>query len=470
MAKSVSSMTERRSSAPVGWMLALAGVSLLAVGLGLVDRWVGEQAHRYQVLDDRIDDIDQRLVGARYLTPGPLRLAEELAIRRTLTALEVEYAALAPAFSRPQSELDTEAIPARVQAFAAIVRTEVLQARVQARAIHAWLFATICVSGILHLIGWLAILRRKPPVQGADQIGVAVPLPEPVPSRAPAEVPAASPRPGRAYSTASGVLSPIGRLHGRVLLVEDNPINQRVTVRQLGELGLDVELVASAEAGVEQLRRSTFAAVLMDLQLPGVDGLTATRAWRGEEATRGLRRVPVIALTANALGMDRDACNAAGMDGYLAKPARLHDLYRVLAKVITVGSPASRVENPPVPALRDDAPLHDSGMWYKLRSETGASDPRMLEELLAELRRQAPDQLAAIEAAAEAGDCERIRAVAHRLKGSAGMLGLPRLAAAAKAVELPAKGGDLAASAAQIPELRRIMVATFNDPAVMALG
>ena len=467
-------MAEARVAIPMRWLVVLAGMSLFAVGLGLVDRWAGERAHTFQVLDDRLDDIEQRLVSARYLTPGPLRLAEELVIRRDLTGLEAEFAARAPRATTHQPQGDADVIATRVQAFAAIVHAEVLRTRTLAHTLHVWLFALVGASSVLLFGAWFASLRFRPAVAAAVPAPVPVPPPrvEPTPGAVSEMIPAASPRPTRGYSSAAVALPALGRLQGRVLLVEDNPINQRVTVRQLGELGLDVELVASAEAGIEQLRRSRFAAVLMDLQLPGMDGLTATRAWRSEEATRGLGRVPVIALTANALGMDRDACHAAGMDGYLAKPARLQDLYRVLSKAFTDGSvpPAHESPSAPVSALTDEVPLHDSGMWHKLRSETGASDPRMLEELLAELRRQAPDQLAAIEAAAEAGDGERIRAVAHRLKGSAGMLGLPRLAAAAKAVELPAKSGDLAGSVAHIPALRRVIADTFHDPAVAALG
>lgn len=470
-------MPEARVAIPVRWLVVLAGISVAAVGLGLVDRWAGGQASSWQVLDDRLDDIEQRLVSARYLTPGLLRLAEELAIRRDLAGLEAEFAIRVPRSAPPQSVVETDQIATRVQAFAAMMRVEVLRTRSRAHALHAGLLTVTGISAVLLLGAWFASQRLRP--------AGAAPVPEPLPPTrvdvapgvGPVAIPAASPRPTRAYSSASGMIPAIGRLQGRVLLVEDNPINQRVTVRQLGELGLDVELAATAEAGIEQLRRSRFAAVLMDLQLPGMDGLTATRAWRSEEDARGLGRVPVIALTANALGMDRDACHASGMDGYLAKPARLQDLHRVLSKAFADGI-ASPV-HPPLPpdasavsgpSNADDVPLHDSGMWHKLRSETGASDPRMLEELLAELRRQAPDQLAAIEAAAVAGDGERIRAVAHRLKGSAGMLGLPRLAAAAKAVELPAKNGDLAGSVAHIPALRRAVVDTFHDPAVTALG
>ncbi len=463
-------MTEARVSISVRWLVVLAGTSLFTVGLGLVDRWAGEQAYACQVLDDRLDDVEQRLLSTRYLTPGPLRLAEELVIRRDVTGLEAEFAALTPVDATLQSSFDTGLIASRVQAFAASVRAEVLRTRALVHALHAWLLVLIGASAVLLLGAWFASLRFRPVVRATVQEPIS-PLPF-TPVAAPVVIPAATPRPPRAYSSASGALPAIGRLQGRVLLVEDNPINQRVTVRQLGELGLDVELVASAEAGIEQLRRSRFAAVLMDLQLPGMDGLTATRTWRSEEATRRLGRVPVIALTANALGVDRDACHAAGMDGYLTKPARLQDLYRVLSKGFADGTPAFAPEPPSVPgvAMSDAVPLHDSGMWRKLRSETGASDPRMLEELMAELRRQAPDQLAAIEAAAAAGDGERIRAVAHRLKGSAGMLGLPRLAAAAKAVEMPAKSRDLVASVAQIPALRRAVADTFHDPAVAALG
>ena len=267
--------------------------------------------------------------------------------------------------------------------------------------------------------------------------------------------------------------SHIGPLRGRVLVVEDNPINQRVTQRQLSELALQVEVVADGESALIRMQAESWDAVLMDLQLPGIDGLTATRHWREHEATAQVtRRLPIVAITANALGTDREACFAAGMDSYLAKPARLEDLHRALSRYLNAAgsevqipahTPTTVTSDQPVPALTDPV------LWAKLRSETERSDPRMLEELLLDLRQKVPEMLDELQVALAASDWERLRATSHRLKGSAGMLGLPRLATGAKALESAAKMREPAMAFGALAELQAAVSGTFADPAVISL-
>ncbi len=270
--------------------------------------------------------------------------------------------------------------------------------------------------------------------------------------------------------------TPINRLRGRVLVVEDNPINQRVTNRQLLELGLDVVVVDSGEAALLHLASDRWDAVLMDLQLPGIDGLTATSRWRTQEGAEGRRRIPVVAITANSSGSDREACFAAGMDGYVAKPARLDDLHKALqrwlvSRPVTVSTHVAST-GVSAAALAEQLmdPLHDSALWKRLRLETAATDPLMLEELMRELRNQAPDQVAILISAMDNRDLEAVRGAAHRLKGSAGMLGLPRLATAAKDLELAAKAGETATCVTRLVAVQTALLDTFADPAVVALG
>jgi CheY-like chemotaxis protein/HPt (histidine-containing phosphotransfer) domain-containing protein len=265
----------------------------------------------------------------------------------------------------------------------------------------------------------------------------------------------------------------IGALRGRVLVVEDNPINQRVTQRQLSELALQVEVVPDGERALIRMQAESWDAVLMDLQLPGIDGLTATRRWREHEAAaQAAQRLPIVAITANALGTDREACFAAGMDGYLAKPARLEDLQRVLSRYLNAVGSEVQIPAPMPSMLIADLPLPeltDPMLWAKLRSETARSDPRMLEELLVDLRQKTPEMLEELQAALVASDWERLRATSHRLKGSAGMLGLPRLATGAKALESAAKMREPALAVGALAELRTVAAATFADPAVSGL-
>jgi len=113
--------------------------------------------------------------------------------------------------------------------------------------------------------------------------------------------------------------------HRRVLLVEDNPVNQKVATRLLERLGCEVQIAGDGREALERVREATFDLVFMDCQMPVMDGFEATRAIRRLEAGRG-RHLPIIAMTAHAMAADREACLAAGMDDYLAKPIRVDTL------------------------------------------------------------------------------------------------------------------------------------------------
>jgi signal transduction histidine kinase/CheY-like chemotaxis protein len=117
----------------------------------------------------------------------------------------------------------------------------------------------------------------------------------------------------------------------RVLLVEDNEINQRVAVRQLERLGFQPQTAANGREALAAVERSHYDLILMDLQMPVMDGFEATVELRRREGNSG-QRVPIVAMTANALDEDREACLAAGMDDHLAKPATLGNLERVIRR------------------------------------------------------------------------------------------------------------------------------------------
>ncbi|WP_295413576.1 response regulator [uncultured Thiodictyon sp.] len=121
-----------------------------------------------------------------------------------------------------------------------------------------------------------------------------------------------------------------GQLTGRVLLAEDNLINQKVACGMLRKLGLTVEVADNGAAALELIAQHAYDAVLMDVQMPVMDGFAATQALRSREQASGGPRLPVIAMTANAMSGDRDLCLAAGMDDYIPKPVRLAELHRVL--------------------------------------------------------------------------------------------------------------------------------------------
>ncbi len=138
---------------------------------------------------------------------------------------------------------------------------------------------------------------------------------------------------GGARPTLAAQITVASAFTGRVLVVEDNRVNQRLAAALLGKLGLRVELAADGAEALTIMRRMPFDAVLMDCLMPEMDGYQATGEWRRHElAANATRRLPIIAMTANAMAGDRDACLAAGMDDYVAKPVRLQALTEVLGK------------------------------------------------------------------------------------------------------------------------------------------
>ena len=136
-------------------------------------------------------------------------------------------------------------------------------------------------------------------------------------------------------------ITPNGR-RGRILVVDDNPINQLVAVRAAHSLGYAADAVGGGEAALEALGRADYRAVLMDCQMPGMDGFQAAAEIRRRETSAGAGRIPIIAMTANGPGSDREQCLACGMDDYLPKPFRLADLEQALKHWSGVPQPASK--------------------------------------------------------------------------------------------------------------------------------
>ncbi len=218
----------------------------------------------------------------------------------------------------------------------------------------------------------------------------------------------------------------------RILLAEDNPVNQKVAMALLTKQGHSVTLAKDGFEAVAAAAAGGFDLVLMDVQMPGLDGFEATRRIR-ELGERG--RVPIIAMTANALKGDEQRCIEAGMDDYVAKPIHPQALYAAIA----------RQAGP-----RDDDGILDSGALRKLEEQVGAA---AMAELVQDCLATVPTYMQALRAAAAAGDVGAARNAAHDIKSLAATFGAGRIAAHALAVETAAREGRAQEAFGRVPEL-----------------
>lgn len=130
----------------------------------------------------------------------------------------------------------------------------------------------------------------------------------------------------------------------RILIAEDNAINQRVAMRMLEKLGIEADIVENGRCALEAVQRIHYPLVLMDCQMPEMDGFQATAAIRAWEAASRISRIPIVAMTAHAMPGDRERCLASGMDDYISKPISLAGLETVVSKWIEINRAASVVK------------------------------------------------------------------------------------------------------------------------------
>ena len=232
-----------------------------------------------------------------------------------------------------------------------------------------------------------------------------------------------------------------------ILLAEDHAVNQKMAVRMLEALGHTATVVGDGREAVAAWEVGTFDLVLMDVQMPEMDGLEAVAAIRERERRRG-GHVPVIALTAHAMKGDRQRCLAAGMDGYLSKPLKCQDLCDALATL--VAGPRERAEVEATPA---DGTTRPRFQFEPLYSRCG-DDAGFVHELVASFLDTAPRAMADIEAALAAGDYTRLGAEAHGLKGICLTIGAEALASSCRELEDASRRADRSRACAALAPAR----------------
>jgi two-component system sensor histidine kinase/response regulator len=240
----------------------------------------------------------------------------------------------------------------------------------------------------------------------------------------------------RVHALRHGLDAPVGReFHGvRALLAEDNEANQIVAAELLGRLGIELDVACNGREAIAmaQMAPDRYAAILMDMQMPVLDGLAATRALRADARFTG---IPIIALTANAMKADLDACIAAGMNDYVTKPIDRNALLAALRRWLPLPTAIPEAIEPSLEGINVEETLQRLGI-----------ERATLERMLPRFADGAQDLLEALRAAVGAGDPAMAARHAHAIAGAAGNLGADSLRSAAKALEQAGREGrtDLA--------------------------
>jgi CheY-like chemotaxis protein len=235
----------------------------------------------------------------------------------------------------------------------------------------------------------------------------------------------------------------------RILLAEDHPVNQRLALQILGKMGYRTDLAANGEEVLQAVERQPYDVILMDVQMPKMDGLEATRQICARWAKEN--RPAIIAMTAEAMAGDREKCLAAGMDDYISKPIRIPQLVAALSKCrarldgAEPARPSPEASGPvdAAPRLLSDLPTLDAEVIAEMRTLQVEGQPDFVSEMQALFLQETPPLLEAIRAAVTGSDAEALRRAAHTLKGNGNSMGAKRLGGLCLELEKVGKGGSV---------------------------
>ena len=248
----------------------------------------------------------------------------------------------------------------------------------------------------------------------------------------------------RAEAVQAGPSFDIKRMRGaRILLVEDNEINQEVAIGQLEDAEVFVDLAENGEVALRLVRDNEYDVVLMDMQMPVMDGIEATRIIRADQR---FDKLPIIAMTANAMASDRELCLDAGMDDHIAKPIDPDQLFGVLLRWIRRTGGDGNIVLPGTPLRASDRRAGDMppdvrGVDVRAGLMRTGGNRKRYETLLRKFAEQQEGVIETIQTALAQGDAATAERAAHSLKGAAGTLGAAALSQAASEAETAIKAG-----------------------------
>jgi two-component system sensor histidine kinase/response regulator len=224
-----------------------------------------------------------------------------------------------------------------------------------------------------------------------------------------------------------------------ILLAEDNPVNQKLAVRLLEKQGHTVVAVGNGQAALTAVAQQRFDLVLMDVQMPEMDGLEATAAIREHEHQSG-RHIPIIAMTAHAMQGDRERCLAAGMDDYITKPMQATELYAAIERLLQdAATPDTPTVEPPIDLASALSNVDE--------------DTALLAEIVEVFLRDSPKQVAVLREAIDSRNAQRTERTAHGLKGALASLGAQAAHALAYELETLGRQTELDGAVAVLQQL-----------------
>ena len=252
----------------------------------------------------------------------------------------------------------------------------------------------------------------------------------------------------------------VGSLTGRILLAEDNAVNQAVALGMLSAMGVSVVVANNGREALDQFLSSAFDVVLMDCQMPEMDGFTATQEIREIELSRGDSRTPIIAVTANASSADRDICIDVGMNDYLSKPYTVDQLFNMLSKYLEPGVPLASAASAPksmgnllADSSEDTSVALDPEVLDRLAAlqQSGSND--LLARVVDAYRTSSKELMDMLASSIDAKDIEEVRKTAHALKSSSANVGAMVMSGLMLSVEKAAGQQDLETAEQMLPRI-----------------